>query len=115
MFESLERLAIAVLVDIAVYGDKTARSTGGASAIAFLIGPDAPIVFEDAPRAYYMNDITDFYKPVGGMSSEYAVVNGTDSIKAYCQALDECYRVYNQKLRTLKGSGLVILMSLNNV
>ena len=50
------------MADIAVYSRGPARPTGGAGAIALLIGADASIVF-DRVRATYMNSIYDFYKP----------------------------------------------------
>lgn len=56
------RLAIVVAVDIAVYEKGPARPTGGAGAVALLIGPDAPIVI-DALRSTYMDHQYDFYKP----------------------------------------------------
>lgn len=40
------RLAIVVAADIAVYAAGSARSTGGAGAVAMLVGPDAPLVME---------------------------------------------------------------------
>lgn len=40
------RLAIVVAADIAVYAAGNARSSGGAGAVAMLIGPNAPIVVE---------------------------------------------------------------------
>ena len=40
------RDAIVVAGDIAIYAEGAARPVGGAGAIAVLIGPDAPIVFE---------------------------------------------------------------------
>lgn len=40
------REAIVVAGDIAIYAEGAARPTGGAGAVAFLIGPDAPIVFD---------------------------------------------------------------------
>ena len=40
------RLAIVVAADIAVYAVGSARSTGGAGAVAMLVGPDAPLVME---------------------------------------------------------------------
>ena len=43
---STGRLAIVVTADIAVYAAGSARSTGGAGAIAMLIGPNAPLVME---------------------------------------------------------------------
>ena len=42
----LGRLAIVVAADIAVYGKGPARCTGGAGAIAMLLGPNAPLVIE---------------------------------------------------------------------
>ena len=40
------RLAIVVAADIAVYAAGSARSTGGAGAVAMLVGPNAPLVME---------------------------------------------------------------------
>ena len=40
------RLALVVCGDIAIYASGAARPTGGAGAVAILIGPNAPIVFE---------------------------------------------------------------------
>jgi hydroxymethylglutaryl-CoA synthase len=40
------RLAIVVAADIAIYAEGAARPAGGAGAVAMLIGPNAPIVFE---------------------------------------------------------------------
>lgn len=40
------RYAVVVAGDIAVYATGNARCTGGAGAIAMLIGPNAPLVFD---------------------------------------------------------------------
>jgi hydroxymethylglutaryl-CoA synthase len=40
------RNAIVVAADIAVYAEGAARPAGGAGAVAMLIGPNAPVVFE---------------------------------------------------------------------
>lgn len=40
------RLAIVVAADIAVYASGSARPTGGAGAMAMLVGPNAPLVIE---------------------------------------------------------------------
>lgn len=48
--------------DIAVYPKGPARPTGGAGAIAMLIGPNANIVFDNA-RSTFMDNAYDFYKP----------------------------------------------------
>lgn len=54
-----------------VYAEGPARPTGGAAAIAMLIGPDAPIAFESKLRGSHMSHAYDFYKP--NLASEYPV------------------------------------------
>ncbi|KAL1660762.1 hydroxymethylglutaryl-coenzyme A synthase N terminal-domain-containing protein [Schizophyllum commune] len=56
------RNAIVVAADIAVYAAGPARPAGGAGAVAMLIGPDAPVVFEPV-HGTYMSNLYDFYKP----------------------------------------------------
>ena len=51
-----------VAADISVYAKGPARPTGGAGAIAMLIGRDGHIVFEKK-RVTYMDHAYDFYKP----------------------------------------------------
>lgn len=89
------RLAIVVCGDIAVYAKGSARPTGGAGAVAMLIGPDAPLVFDRGLRATHMQHAYDFYKP--DLSSEYPTVDGPLSIKCYLSALDNCYQLYHKK------------------
>lgn len=95
------RDAIVVAGDIALYAKGNARPTGGAGAVAFLIGPDAPIVFEPGLRGSYMQHAYDFYKP--DFTSEYPVVDGHFSIKCYSEAVDACYKAYNKREATLKS------------
>lgn len=40
------RYALVVAGDIAVYATGSARPTGGAGAVAMLVGPNAPLAFE---------------------------------------------------------------------
>ncbi|KAH8233786.1 hypothetical protein KR026_012450 [Drosophila bipectinata] len=89
------RLALAVCADIAVYAKGAARPTGGAGAVAMLVGPDAPLVFDRGLRATHMEHAYDFYKP--DLSSEYPTVDGKLSIQCYLSALDTCYRLYRKK------------------
>lgn len=89
------RYALAVAADIAVYAKGPARPTGGAGAVAILIGPNAPLVFDRGLRATYMRHAYDFYKP--DLSSEYPTVDGKLSIQCYLQALDNCYQLYCKK------------------
>lgn len=89
------RYALAVCADIAVYAKGPARPTGGAGAIAMLVGPNAPLVIERGLRATHMEHAYDFYKP--DLSSEYPTVDGKLSIQCYLSALDTCYRLYRKK------------------
>lgn len=91
------RKAIVVAGDIAVYGKGPARPTGGAGAVAMLIGPDAPLVFDRGVRASYMTHAYDFYKP--DLASEFPYVDGKLSIKCYLSALDNCYNLFCKKMR----------------
>ncbi|XP_037951178.1 hydroxymethylglutaryl-CoA synthase 1-like [Teleopsis dalmanni] len=90
------RYALAVCADIAVYAKGAARPTGGAGAIAMLVGPNAPLVLERGLRATHMEHAYDFYKP--DLSSEYPTVDGKLSIQCYLSALDTCYQLYRKKL-----------------
>jgi hydroxymethylglutaryl-CoA synthase len=56
------RYGIVLSSDIAVYPKGNARLTGGAGTIAFLIGPNAPIVV-DPCRSTFIDNSYDFYKP----------------------------------------------------
>uniref|UniRef100_A0A2M4ADR9 Hydroxymethylglutaryl-CoA synthase n=1 Tax=Anopheles triannulatus TaxID=58253 RepID=A0A2M4ADR9_9DIPT len=89
------RLALVVCGDIAVYAQGSARPTGGAGAVAMLIGPNAPLCIDRGVRATYMKHAYDFYKP--DLSSEYPVVDGKLSIQCYLSALDACYQLYRKK------------------
>ncbi|KAG5913145.1 ATP-dependent 5'-3' DNA helicase hcs1 [Claviceps africana] len=86
------RDAIVVAGDIALYAKGNARPTGGAGAVALLIGPDAPVVMEPGLRGTYMQHAYDFYKP--DLTSEYPYVDGHYSINCYTKALDAAYRDY---------------------
>lgn len=101
------RDAIVVAGDIALYAKGNARPTGGAGAVAMLIGPDAPIVVEPGLRGSYMQHAYDFYKP--DLTSEYPVVDGHFSLTCYTEALDAAYRAYVQreaKLQSTNGNGV---------
>lgn len=89
------RDAIVVAGDIALYAKGNARPTGGAGAVALLIGPDAPIVFDAGMRGSYMQHAYDFYKP--DLTSEYPYVDGHFSLNCYTEALDAAYRAYSKR------------------
>ncbi len=89
------RYAIVIAGDIAVYSPGNARPTGGAGVVAMLIGPDAPIVFEQGLRSSHFEDVYDFYKP--NMESEYPVVDGVLSNSCYIRSIDRCFQRYANK------------------
>lgn len=89
------RDGIVVAGDIALYAKGNARPTGGAGAVALLIGPDAPIVIDAGVRGTYMQHAYDFYKP--DLTSEYPYVDGHYSVNCYTKALDAAYRAYNKR------------------
>ena len=94
------RDAIVVAGDIALYAKGNARPTGGAGAVAMLIGPNAPVVVDAGLRGSYMQHAYDFYKP--DLTSEYPVVDGHFSVACYTEAVDACYKAYNAREQTLK-------------
>ncbi|KAK9763533.1 3-hydroxy-3-methylglutaryl coenzyme A synthase [Basidiobolus ranarum] len=90
------RYALVVAADIAIYASGPARPTGGAAAVAILVGPDAPVVVERGLRGTHMEHVYDFYKP--DLSSEFPEVDGHLSVVCYLRALDHCYQRYMARL-----------------
>ncbi|TKA49816.1 Hydroxymethylglutaryl-CoA synthase [Cryomyces minteri] len=95
------RDAIVVAGDIALYKKGNARPTGGAGCVAMLVGPNAPVAFEPGLRGSYIVHAYDFYKP--DLTSEYPIVDGQFSIKCYTEAVDACYKAYNEREGKLKA------------
>ncbi|KAG0053248.1 hypothetical protein BGZ83_001418 [Gryganskiella cystojenkinii] len=89
------RLAIVVAADIASYAEGPARPTGGAGAVAILVGPHSSLVFDRGVRATYMNHVWDFYKPE--LACEYPIVDGHFSNTCYIRSFEACYRLYTKK------------------
>ena len=73
MYDCIGRYGIVVSADVAVYAKGSARPTGGIGAIAFLIGPNAPLVFDDV-RSTFIDDAYDFYKPVLSKLNTYTLL-----------------------------------------
>ncbi|KAK0526631.1 3-hydroxy-3-methylglutaryl coenzyme A synthase [Tilletia horrida] len=95
------RDAIVVAGDIAIYAEGAARPVGGAGAIAVLIGPDAPIVFEPV-HGTHMSNVWDFYKP--DLTSEYPFVDGPLTLECYLGALDKSYNNWRRNVAKRSGS-----------
>lgn len=88
------RYALVVAGDIAVYAKGAARPTGGSGAVAMIVGPNAPLVFDRGVKGYFFKHAYDFYKP--DLTSEYPIVDGKLSVQCYLEALDKCYQLYCQ-------------------
>lgn len=89
------RYAVVVCGDIAVYAKGVARPTGGAGAIAMLVGPNAPLVIDRGVRTHFMKHAYDFYKP--DPRSEYPTVNGALSVNCYMEAVFKSYGTFRKK------------------
>nr|CAB3497262.1 unnamed protein product [Digitaria exilis]CAB3502217.1 unnamed protein product [Digitaria exilis] len=85
------RYGLVVCTDSAVYAEGPARPTGGAAAIAMLIGPNAPISFESKYRGSHMAHAYDFYKP--DLASEYPLVQKSFARLYYNDFLRNCSTV----------------------
>ncbi|CAD5235729.1 unnamed protein product [Bursaphelenchus xylophilus] len=103
-WETDGRLAIVVSADIAAYAPGPARCTGGAGAMAFLVGPNAPLALERGLRTFHMSNVYDFYKPCKGINSEFPLVDGNLSMVAYLSSVDESYKRYKERHETLHGT-----------
>ncbi|XP_034710577.1 hydroxymethylglutaryl-CoA synthase-like [Vitis riparia] len=79
------RYGLLVCTDNAVYAEGPARPTGGAAAIAMLVGPGAPIAFESKFKGSHMSHAYDFYKP--NLASEYPVMLLHILFTVYCFCL----------------------------
>ncbi|WMV43783.1 hypothetical protein MTR67_037168 [Solanum verrucosum] len=95
------RYGLVVCTDSAVYAKGPARATGGAAAIAMLVGPDAPIVLESKIRASHISHVYDIYKPI--LDSEDPVVDSEISQTCYLRALDSCYKGLCNKYEKVEG------------
>ncbi|KAF9355862.1 Hydroxymethylglutaryl-CoA synthase, cytoplasmic [Mortierella sp. AD094] len=103
------RLALVVAADIASYAEGPARPTGGAGAVAILIGPNAPVVFDQGVRSTHMNHLWDFYKPE--LASEYPTVDGHFSNTCYIRSVDACYSLFTRKFSKRYGNAEKLVKS----
>ena len=98
------RYAIVVAADIAAYAPGPARPTGGAGAVAVLVGRDAPLALADPrERATHAANAYDFFKP--DPTVEYPVVDGALSQACYYRALEGCYARFCDRVDRLEGGG----------
>jgi len=67
-----------------------------------LIGPNAPLVFEDGLQGSYFEHVYDFFKP--NSKSEYPTVAGQLSIECYLRAIDHSYQIYRRNFERIHKS-----------
>lgn len=98
------RYGVVVAADIAIYEPGPARPTGGAGAVAILIGrgSECPIRFEVGLRASCFGNSYDFYKPFA--HTEYPKLNGAETIDCFVRAMDSCYRSYKNRVEKNSAS-----------
>lgn len=97
------RYGVVVAADISVYAPGPARPTGGAGAVAMLIGrgEECPLKFELGMRASCFGNSYDFYKP--NVASEYPTVNGQETVGCFVHAMDRCYAGYRKRCERIEG------------
>lgn len=69
--------------------------------MAFLIGVNAPIVFERGLRSCYFDNVYDFYKPCAGLNCEFPTVDARLSLNAYLKSVDEGYKQFVERNRKI--------------
>jgi 3-hydroxy-3-methylglutaryl CoA synthase len=78
------RYAIVVAGDIAVYATGNARPTGGAGAVAMLVGPNAPLIF-DRGKQFYIWAYTEAHSRYPNQPSYHlSVIQGSYSTEVSC-------------------------------
>lgn len=97
------RLAVVVCGDVAVYAPGPARATGGAGAVAMLVGrgKDVQLAIEHKLRATHMEHTYDFFKPDG--ASEYPTVDGAATVECYTRALEKTYQLWKSRAKATLG------------
>lgn len=105
------RYAVVVAADIAVYEPGPARPTGGAAAVAMLVGKGekVPIRFEIGLRSTCMGHSYDFFKPRLGV--EYPVVKGQETVETFVRAMDDCYDRFRARAKMKDGAPFAVTKS----
>lgn len=99
-FNTENKFALVVTSDLAKYdpnGAPGARATGGAGAVAILVGRNAPhIIIDPVRKGCYSQNAWDFYKPY--MEKEFPVVDAPATLRCYFNAVDRCCEQLTQTL-----------------
>ena len=68
------RYAVVVAADIAIYATGSARCTGGAGAVAMLVGANAPLVLDRGVRSSHMQHIIKYVTQGNGVITQLTIV-----------------------------------------
>lgn len=81
--------AIVVCTDVAIYRECPSLPTGGAGAVAILLGPNAPVTLDGKHMAHHFSHTYDFWKP--RETHPFPMVDGKLSMECYFEALRSCF------------------------
>jgi len=89
-----DQKVLVIASDIARYGLESAgEPTQGAGAVAMIISAHPRIMEIDSDVGYFTKDVMDFWRP---NYLDEALVDGKYSIKVYMDALDHCWKNYQE-------------------
>nr|AGE96274.1 3-hydroxy-3-methylglutaryl-CoA synthase 2 [Encephalitozoon cuniculi] len=103
------RLAIVVASDVAMYKDKSCQPTGGAGAVAILLGPNCIYRVVPSSVIHYFTNQFDFMKP--RELHPFPAVKGKESIENYRTAFEICYGRFREKMAEESSFDYIVLHS----
>jgi 3-hydroxy-3-methylglutaryl-CoA-synthase len=90
------KYAVVICTDTAVHSHPDQLQSMGASALALLVGPQAPLVLE-TQRVSFMKHAWDFYRPIGWHNND-AIVDIDMATAQYEEALLWCQKEFVKKM-----------------
>ncbi|MFI1678044.1 MULTISPECIES: hydroxymethylglutaryl-CoA synthase [unclassified Streptomyces] len=86
---------LVIASDVSKYElDSPGEATQGAAAVAMLVGADPQLIRFDGPSGLFTADVMDFWRP---NYRDAALVDGQESISAYLQAVEGCWKDYTEQ------------------
>lgn len=104
------RMAMVVMSDQSSYSLRGgARATGGAAAVALLIGPDSSVSLERGTCSNYMTSNWDFWRPFG---QPFPFFDGPKSQDLYLQSFKKTFEGHKKKIGTAAdAAGFLTVLS----
>jgi hydroxymethylglutaryl-CoA synthase len=86
---------LVIASDVSKYElDSPGEATQGAAAVALLVSADPALVAIEDPSGVFTADVMDFWRP---NYRDAALVDGQESITAYLQAVEGCWKDYTEQ------------------